>query len=96
MYCSGSATRFGLACLCFRDGVIVTLPAGPCRASVCPVQFKESIMRNLESNELEHVYGGNKKPRKYKHHSKSNSYSHSKSKSMSKSKSYSRSRSHGY
>lgn len=43
-------------------------------------------MRNLESNELEHVYGGHKR----KYHDKSKSYSHSKSKS--KSKSYSKSR----
>lgn len=47
-------------------------------------------MRNLDTNELEHVYGGG---RKHDCHKKHRSYSHSKNKSMSKSKSYSHSKS---
>ena len=44
-------------------------------------------MRNLNSNELQHVYGGDSG--KKDHKSKSKSYSKSYSKSKSKSKSYS-------
>jgi hypothetical protein len=55
---------------------------------------KESIMRNLDSNELQHVYGGGKScGHKSRSHGKSHSKRHSRSRSKSHSKCHGKSHS---
>lgn len=77
------------------DRVAITV-TGPACGSLPAVSFieKENIMRKLDSNELQHVYGGGGSRCGSGSHGKSHSKRKSKSKSRSKCKSRSRSKSH--